>query len=78
MQFEHIIMDPKILGGKPVIKGSRISVEFILELIASGGSVKDVVQAYPHLQEEAVREAVLFASQNLRDDIMVDSANASA
>lgn len=59
-QFEHIMTNPKILGGKPIIIGTRISVEFILELIASGASVRDIVEAYPHLKEEAIREAIQY------------------
>ena len=60
LQFEHITTNPKILAGKPIIKDTRISVEFILELLASGAAVKDIVEAYPHLSEEAVKEAILF------------------
>ena len=56
LQFEHVTTNPKILGGKPIIKDTRISVEFILELLASGAAVKDIVEAYPHLSEEAVNE----------------------
>ena len=61
--FNHIITNPAILGGKPSIKGTRISVEFILELLASGAAVKDIVEAYLHLSEEAVKEAVLFIDE---------------
>lgn len=62
LQFEHITTNPKILGGKPIIKDTRISVEFILELLASGAAVKDIVEAYPHLSEEAVKEVIVFTS----------------
>ena len=51
-------MNPLILGGKPCIKGTRISVEFILELIMSGASIADIVKAYPHLPEIGVKQAV--------------------
>ncbi|MBK6948416.1 MAG: DUF433 domain-containing protein [Haliscomenobacter sp.] len=50
--------NPQVLGGKPIIKGTRVSVESILELVASGASVKDVVAGYPDLPEEAVKEAM--------------------
>ena len=73
MQFQYITTNPKILGGKPIIKGTRISVEFILELVASGGSVKDIVKTYPHLKEDAVREAILFAAFNLRNDVVLEA-----
>jgi len=65
MQFEHITTNPKILGGKPIIKDTRISVEFILELLTSGAAVKDIVEAYPHLSEEAVLFAVFQLKMSL-------------
>ncbi|MFM9948915.1 MAG: DUF433 domain-containing protein [Saprospiraceae bacterium] len=53
-------------GGKPIIKGTRISVDFILELVASGASVGDIVRTYPHLTLEGVKEAIQYASAHLR------------
>ena len=58
VQFKYIATDPKVLGGKPIIKGTRIRVECILELGASGASVQDIVAAYPDLPKEAVEEAM--------------------
>jgi len=72
LQFEHITINPKVLGGKPIIKDTRISVEFILELLASGAAVKDIVEAYPHLSEEAVKEAILFAVFQLKSNVFID------
>ncbi len=48
-EYIYITFNPEILNGKPIIKGTRISVEFIMELIASGASVDDIVKEYPHL-----------------------------
>lgn len=62
MEFKHITSDSNILGGKPCVTGTRISVDMILEWIASGASIADVVKNYPSLSEEAVKEAVLYAS----------------
>ncbi len=59
--FDRITSQPGILNGKPIIKGTRISVEFILELIASGGSVVEIVRNYPFLSEDDVRQAILFS-----------------
>lgn len=67
--FDRIVSNPAILGGKPIIKGTRISVEFVLELIASGGSIADIVRNYPFLTEDDVRQAVSFAAQSLKNDI---------
>ncbi len=74
MNFPHITSDPDILGGKPVIKGTRISVEFILELIVSGGSVSQIAEVYPHLSVEAIQQAVSFAAYNLRNDAFYEMA----
>ena len=63
MSFPCITSDPDVLGGKPIIRNTRISVEFILELIASGGSVSQIAETYPHLSVEAIQQAVSFASQ---------------
>ena len=71
-KFEYIVRNPKILGGKPIINGTRISVEFILELIRSGGSVKDIVALYPHLKEIWVEEAISYALFQLKNDIVYE------
>lgn len=63
MNFPYITSDPEILRGKPIIKNTRISVEFILELVASGGSVS-LAESYPHLSVEAIEQAVAFAEQS--------------
>lgn len=63
----RIVTDPAILGGKPIVRGTRISVEFILELIGSGATADDIIRAYPHLTREDVSAAVRFAANYLRD-----------
>lgn len=73
MNFPHITSDPDILGGKPVIKGTRISVEFILELIVSGGSVSQIAEIYPHLSTESIQQAISFAAYNLRNDAFYET-----
>jgi uncharacterized protein (DUF433 family) len=66
--FIRIVSDPPILGGKPCIKGTRISVEMILEWVASGGSRDDIVKSYLQLTAEDVEEAINFAAQSPLDD----------
>ena len=61
-EYPLIISDPGILNGKPIIAGTRISVEFIMELIASGATVNDISRQYPHVPVEGIREAVLYAA----------------
>lgn len=58
----HIISNPKILGGKPVIAGTRISVELIMDLLRSGLEVKDILKEYPHLKKEDIQAAISFAA----------------
>lgn len=75
MTFEHITSNTGVLGGKPIIKGTRISVDFILQLIASGATIDDIVKKYPHLKREAVVEAVLYAGKVVSNEILIDLRN---
>lgn len=72
MSFQFITFDPKILSGKPVIRGSRISVEFIMELIASGGTVESIYNEYRHLPKGSVEEAILYAAQFTKNEIYIE------
>ena len=69
--FDRIVTDPAILGGKPCIRGTRISVEFILELVASGATIEQVVRKYPHLQSDDIEQAIRFAADSLKNDVFV-------
>jgi uncharacterized protein (DUF433 family) len=71
--FGRIACNPAVLGGKPCIKGTRISVEFILELVASGASRDDVLRAYPHLSAEDVEEALRYAVHFLENDVQLSA-----
>ncbi|PWU09119.1 MAG: antitoxin [Terriglobia bacterium] len=59
---ERIVVDPKILAGKPVIRGTRLAVEFILELLAAGQSESDILTNYPGLTREDVLACLSYAS----------------
>jgi uncharacterized protein (DUF433 family) len=65
---EHIERNPDVMLGKPVIKGTRITVELILERLGDGWSEEDLVRAYPHLEPEHIRAAQAFAAASLRVD----------
>lgn len=69
--YTRIMSDPAILGGKPIIKGSRISVEFLLELFASGATRNDVLKAYTHLTSEDIEEALRYAAEALKHDRVI-------
>ncbi len=67
-QFLNIERNPEILDGKPIIKGTRISVEFILECLHHGASVNEILKHYPRLTEALVQEAIAYAIEALRHD----------
>lgn len=64
----RITFDPKILSGKPIIKGTRISVEFVLELLSSGMSVDDIIKEYPHLKKDDVLAAIDYAAKTIKQE----------
>lgn len=70
--MERIIVNPKILGGKPIIKGSRISVELILELLASDVSEDEIMEDYPHITKEDIHACLRFAADSLKNDIYLE------
>ena len=70
----YISTDPDILGGKPCIAGTRISVQLILEQLALGDEVKDILDQYPHITAEQVHAALAFASARIHDDYAQERA----
>jgi uncharacterized protein (DUF433 family) len=70
MGTERITSNPNILFGKPVIRGTRIPVELIVEKFADGETVESILQSYPHLKKEDIASALEFAAQVLRSDII--------
>jgi uncharacterized protein (DUF433 family) len=71
--FQQIAYDPKILSGKPHIRGTRLSVEFILELFASGATRDEVLKAYPQLTPAAIEEALRYAAQSVKNEVLLDA-----
>jgi len=59
---ERILVDPEILAGKPVIRGTRLAVEFILELLAAGQSENDLLESYPGLTRDDILACLSYAS----------------
>ena len=57
----RIVVDPKILVGKPVVRGTRISVQFVIERLACGWTVEDVLRSYPHLTAADIRACLAYA-----------------
>ena len=63
--LDRITANPKVLVGKPVIRGTRLSVEYILNLLAHGNSVQDIIEEYDGLTEQDIQACLLFASRSL-------------
>ena len=67
---KYIVSDPSIMMGKPVIAGTRITVEFILEKLAAGETIDQILEAYPRLSRDAIHEYLSFASEDLKADVI--------
>jgi uncharacterized protein (DUF433 family) len=65
---DHITVDPAVLAGKPVIAGSRLAVEFILELVAEGWSESDLLRNYPGLTREQILACIGYAKDRLSEE----------
>ena len=72
MTSDWITSDAAVLGGKPCIRGTRISVQFILELLASGASAESISASYPHIPVEGIAAAIHYAAQSLKNEIVWD------
>ena len=72
-----IIVSPRILGGKPIIKGTRISVEFILYLLASDVSEEEILEDYPHLTKEDIHACLRYAARAYRNEVYLDLEQAT-
>jgi len=64
---DRIIADPKVLVGKPVIKGTRIAVEFLMELLSEGWTHEQVLANYPQLKPDDIRAAHAYAAEVMKD-----------
>jgi uncharacterized protein (DUF433 family) len=69
--LERITTDPKVMTGKPVIQGTRLTVEFILGLLAQGESIENILQEYPGLTREDIRACLLFATKSLESTVFM-------
>jgi uncharacterized protein (DUF433 family) len=62
---DRIAIDPKVMLGRPVIRGTRITVELILRKLSEGATPKDLLDAYPHLTQEDIQAAITYAADTL-------------
>ena len=77
MDAKLILSDPSVMMGKPVVAGTRITVELILEKLSSGNTIEEVVEAHPRLTREGVLAALNFAARALRADVVYPVAEQS-
>ena len=66
--LKRIVVNPKIMLGKPVIKGTRLPVEIIIEKVAYGATTEDLRKDYPFLKEDDIRAALLYAAKRIANE----------
>lgn len=64
----RIVIDPKVMTGKPVIKGTRITVELVLRLLAQGVTVENILENYPHLKRGDILAAIEYATELVEEE----------
>lgn len=65
---DRIIVDPAVLAGKPVIKGTRIAVDFVVDLLGRGWTIEQVLQEYDHVTREDIQACLAYASEVLQSE----------
>jgi uncharacterized protein (DUF433 family) len=65
---DHITVDPRVLVGKPVVKGTRIAVEMVVDLLAAGWTHQQILDSYPTLTEDGIRACLSYASEVLHSE----------
>jgi uncharacterized protein (DUF433 family) len=78
MPLPSIVSDPKIMMGKPVIAGTRITVELLLEKLAAGEPAEQIMRAHPHLPEGSIPAALAYAAAVVRNEVIVPLERRSA
>jgi len=69
--LQRIELNPAVLAGKPVVKGTRLSVQFVIGLLAKGAETKEILEEYPYLQKEDILACLAFANGVLADNTFV-------
>lgn len=67
-----IVSKPGVLGGKPCIRGTRISVELVLELLAGGASREEILRTYPRIPPEGLAAAIQYAAESMKNEVVWD------
>ena len=78
MQSNLIVSGPAVMMGKPVIAGTRITVELILEKLAAGETIEQILEAHTRLTDESIKAALAFAAEVLKGDVVYPVTGAAA
>ena len=78
MNEAHVVSDPRVMMGKPVIAGTRITVESILQRLGAGETVEELLAAHPRLTADAIRAALAFAARTMRADVIYPTPDEAA
>ncbi len=72
MWTEHIQQKPGVLGGKPVIKGTRIGVDLVLEKIGAGETIEELLKSYPNINKDAILACISYGAASVRNETLLD------
>ena len=76
--LERITLNPKVMAGKPIIKGTRLTVEYILNLLAHGARTDEILEEHQGLKPEDIHACFLFATKSLRDTVFMPLSNSES
>lgn len=65
--IERIVLDPAVMVGKPIIKGTRLTVDYVLNLLAHGATTAEILEEYDGLTEKDIQACLLFATKSLKE-----------
>ena len=68
MTAQRIVCDPKALGGEPMVAGTRVTVELILEKLGAGETTEDIVEAHPNVTSQGIQAALAYAARTMKSD----------
>ena len=72
--LKRIVVDPEIMAGKPIIRGTRIPVNLILKLLGKGMTIKEILEDYPHLTKEDIQAALLYGAEVIANEDVLPSS----
>jgi uncharacterized protein (DUF433 family) len=75
MKYTRITINPDQMGGMPCIRGLRVPVATVVEMVAQGMTTDKILQAYPYLESEDIQEALLFAAEAVRERVLPLASN---